>query len=71
VDYVSGSCSQMGRSFLLAPQKNCAKYISIPHSRVKPQNLYLDQKPNTTTAFMESFYLKMTVSMPQSESNTF
>jgi hypothetical protein len=71
VDYISGSYSQMGRSFLLTPQKNWEKYISIPHSRFKLQNICSSQKTNTTTSFVASFYLKMTVSTPRSESDTF
>jgi hypothetical protein len=51
--------------------KELAKYISIPHFGVKLQNICLDQKTNTTTTFVASFYLKMTVSMPRSESDTF
>ena len=60
-----------GQVFLLTPQKNWAKYISKPHYGVKPQKLCSDQKTNTTTAFVASFYLKMTISMPQSNSDTF
>jgi hypothetical protein len=48
---------------LLTPHKNWAKYINIPHYGVNLQKLCSDQKTNTTTMFVASFYLKMSVSM--------
>jgi len=51
---------------LLTPQKNWEKYTSIPYSRVKLHNLFLDQKNNITIAFMVLNYLKITIFRPHS-----
>jgi hypothetical protein len=44
-----------GKVFLLTPQNNWEKYIGIPHSGAKPQNIFLYKKTKTTIVFMESF----------------
>ena len=70
VDHISGVLLSNGQAFLLTQQNNLEKYIRLPHSGIKLQNLCSDQKTDNTIEFAASNYLKMIVSRPQYESGT-